>query len=200
MTMLAAALAGYAIGSLPTAIWLGRLWGVDLRAGGTGNPGANNARRLGGNGLAILVLVVEVAKGFFAVELGSALGGDGAAVVAGLGAVVGNMYNVWLGFDGGKGLSIAGGVLLGIWPVVFPFAIVLLVATSALTRSSGRGALISLLVLVLAAALWDRFGVSPAWGVDDPRLLFLGVAGISLVLVPKHWRDARHPLRSPARP
>jgi glycerol-3-phosphate acyltransferase PlsY len=200
LTTVLAAVAGYVIGSLPTAIWLGRMWGVDLRAGGTGNPGANNARRLGGNGLAILVLVVEVAKGFVAVVVGSALGGDVAAVVAGVGAVVGNMYNVWLGFDGGKGLSIAGGVLLGIWPVVFPFAIVLLVTASALTRSSGRGAIISLLVLVLAAALWERFRVPPGWGVEDPGLLFLGVAGITLVLFPKHWHDARHPVRSPARP
>lgn len=200
MKMVAAALAGYAIGSLPTAIWLGRLWGVDLRAGGTGNPGANNARRLGGNGLAILVLVVEVTKGLLAVVLGNAIGGDVAAVAAGLGAVVGNMYNVWLGFEGGKGLSIAGGVLLGIWPVVFPFAVVLLVATSALTRSSGRGALLSLLVLVLTAALWERFGISSGWGVEDPDLLLVGVGGISVVLVPKHWHDARHPLRSPARP
>lgn len=198
--MVLAAVAGYAIGSLPTAIWLGRLWRVDLRSGGTGNPGANNARRLGGNGLAILVLVVEVAKGVLAVVLGSALGGDVAAVVAGLGAVVGNIYNVWLGFGGGKGLSIAGGVLLGIWPVVFPFAILLLVATSALTRSSGRGALLTLLVLVVTAAVWERFEISPGWGVADPGLLFLGVTGISFVLLPKHWHDAKHPIRSPARP
>jgi glycerol-3-phosphate acyltransferase PlsY len=64
-------LVGYLIGSVPTALWLGKLWGVDLRRGGTGNPGANNARRLGGNTLALLVLIVEITKGLLAVVVGS---------------------------------------------------------------------------------------------------------------------------------
>ena len=67
-----AAITGYLIGSVPTAVWLGKLWGVDLRRGGTGNPGANNARRLGGLPLAFLVLVVEMAKGMTAVAAGLA--------------------------------------------------------------------------------------------------------------------------------
>ena len=75
-----AALAGYAVGSVPTAVWLGRLWGVDLLGDGSGNPGANNARRLGGHTLAVLVLIIEITKGLVAVLVGLAIGGQAAGL------------------------------------------------------------------------------------------------------------------------
>ena len=188
---------GYLIGSIPTALWLGGRWGVDLRDGGSGNPGAANARRLGGFRLAVLVLTVEVVKGVTAVAAGSAIGDEAGAVGAGLGAIAGNVHNVWLGFRGGKGLGISAGVLLGIWPVMLPIAALVLVFTSALTRSTGRGTLVGLGVLVIGAVVWGQRGGPEAWGVDDPRLLLLTAIGISLILVRKHWHDARHPVRSP---
>jgi len=188
---------GYLIGSIPTALWLGGRWGVDLRDGGSGNPGAANARRLGGFRLAVLVLTVEVVKGVTAVAAGSAIGDEAGAVGAGLGAIAGNVHNVWLGFRGGKGLGISAGVLLGIWSVMLPIAALVLVFTSALTRSTGRGTLVGLGVLVIGAVVWGQRGGPEAWGVDDPRLLLLTAIGISLILVRKHWHDARHPVRSP---
>lgn len=189
---------GYLIGSIPTAVWLGGRWGVDLRDGGSGNPGAANARRLGGFRLAVLVLTVEVVKGVTAVAAGSAIGDEAGAVGAGLGAIAGNVYNVWLGFRGGKGLGISAGVLLGIWPVMLPIAALLLVLTSALTRSTGTGTLVGLGILVIGAIVWGQRGGPEAWGVvDDPRLLLLTAVGITLILVRKHWHDARHPVRSP---
>lgn len=192
-----ALLVGYLIGSVPTAVWLGRLWGVDLRDGGSGNPGANNAMRLGGFKLALVVLAVEVVKGVSAVAVGSAIGGDPGAVAAGLGAIAGNVYNVWLGFHGGKGLGISGGVLLAVWPVMVPIALLVLVLTSALSRSSGKGTLIGLGVLIIGALTWDQLGWGDAWGVEDQRLLVVTALGISVILVRKHWYDARHPIRSP---
>ncbi len=199
MILLAVA-AGYLIGSLPTAIWLGRLRGVDLRSGGTGNPGANNARRLGGNWLAAAILLVEVAKGLTAVVVGDAIANDAGAVAAGLAAITGNVYNVWLGWKGGKGLSISGGVLLGIWPAAFPVAVATLLVASAMTHSSGRGSLLTLGALVLGAAWWwwaDRTATS---GVGDSGLVLVAVVGMSLILSRKHWFDARNPIRPPGRP
>jgi glycerol-3-phosphate acyltransferase PlsY len=153
--------------------------------------------RLGGFKLALLVLSVEVVKGVTAVAAGSAIADDSGAVAAGLGAIAGNVYNVWLGFHGGKGLGISGGVLLGVWPVMFPIALLVLVLNSALTRSSGKGTLISLGVVVIGALLWDQLGWGDAWGVEDSRLLLATALGFSLILVRKHWYDARHPIKSP---
>ena len=200
MTILLAALAGYGIGSVPTAVWLGRLWGVELLRDGSGNPGANNARRLGGHTLAILVLIIEVAKGLTAVVVGLAIGGEAAGLAAGLGAVAGNVYNFWQQFKGGKGLGISGGVVLGLWPAAFPFVVLTLVFACVLTRSTGIGTLVTLGAVLVGAFAWESTGLDNPWGLADPVLLVLLVIGIGLIIGPRHWRDARNRLRSPVRP
>lgn len=207
MTILLAALAGYAIGSVPTAVWLGRLWGVDLLRDGSGNPGANNARRLGGHTLSILILIIEVAKGLTAVVVGLAIGGEAAimgggaaGLAAGLGAVAGNVYNVWHRFEGGKGLGISGGVVLGLWPGAFPFVVLTLVFACVLTRSTGIGTLVTLGAVLVGAFAWESTGLDNPWGLADPVLLVLLVIGIGLIIGPRHWRDARNRLRSPVPP
>jgi acyl phosphate:glycerol-3-phosphate acyltransferase len=200
MTTTAAALAGYFIGSLPTAVWLGLLWGVDLLRDGSGNPGANNARRLGGYTLAVLILIIEIGKGLAAVVVGLVMGGEAAALAAGVGAVAGNVYNVWHGFKGGKGLGISGGVILGLWPAVFPFVVVTLAVASALTRSTGLGSLVTLGALLTSALAWERTGLDTPWGLADPTLLVVMVIGLGLIIAPRHWHDSRNRLRSPVRP
>ena len=194
-----ALLLGYLIGSIPSAVWLGLLWGVDLRRGGSGNPGANNARRLGGNGLALLVLVVEIGKGAAAVSIGDLVADETGAMLAGLGAVAGNVYNLWYRFRGGKGLGITGGVLLALWPAVFPLVAVTIALASALTRSTGVGTLVTEGFLVVAALAWAGVGLDNPWGLTDPGLLLPLAVGVCLMISPRHWRDARRRLSSPAR-
>src|SRR5690606_25837333 len=109
---------GYLLGCIPTAVWIARASGIDLRHQGSGNPGANNALRLGGRRLAALVLFTEMAKGAAAALRGGQLAGEEGMIAAGLGAAFGNLYNVFLRFKGGKGLGITAGVLLAAWPVV----------------------------------------------------------------------------------
>jgi glycerol-3-phosphate acyltransferase PlsY len=196
VTVVIAPLVGYLIGSVPTALWLGKLWGVDLRQGGTGNPGANNARRLGGNTLALLVLIVEITKGLLAVVIGLMIAGQAGGLAAGLGAVTGNVFNVWLGFKGGKGLGISGGVILGLWPAAFPIVVVVIALASALTRSTGMGSLITIGVFLILALIWDRFGLESPWGLDEPRLRVILAVGLGLLVGPKHWKDARRRISS----
>jgi acyl phosphate:glycerol-3-phosphate acyltransferase len=198
--ILVGALLGYVIGSVPTAVWLGRVWGVDLLRDGSGNPGANNARRLGGLTLAVLVLIIEIAKGLLAVVVGLMIGGEAAGLAAGLGAVAGNVYNVWHGFKGGKGLGISGGVILGLWPAAFPFVVMTLVFASALTRSTGIGSLVTLGAVLVGAFAWESTGLENPWGIANPALLVVLVIGIGLIIGPRHWRDARNRLRSPVPP
>lgn len=192
-----AALAGYLLGSIPTAVLLGRLRGIDLRSEGSGNPGTANALRTAGPWLAGAVLVFEAAKGYGAVWLGHALGDETAALGAGLGAVLGNVYNVWYRFDGGKGLGISLGVLAGLWPAVLPPVVVVIAAGILITRSSGIASLVAIASLVgmsflWTAAGWPTGGLEPTW-----RLPTLAV-GVALIISWKHWRDAA--LSTPGRP
>lgn len=185
------AVVGYLIGSLPTAASLARLWGVSLRESGSGNPGANNALRLGGPALGATVLLIEISKGLAAVIAGSALAGELGAAVGGIGAVAGNVYNVWYRFDGGKGLGISAGVLTGTWPTVLLPLVVIMIAIALPTRSSGLAAIVAIGALNGSALLWWLLGWPTGWGVTAGPLLVVVALGIGLTLWRKHRADSR---------
>jgi acyl phosphate:glycerol-3-phosphate acyltransferase len=184
--------AGYLIGSIPTARWLGlRLRGLDLSQEGSSNPGARNALRSGGVSLALVVLMVEMGKGVLAVAIGTALVGPAGAVGAGVGAIAGNLYSVWTRFSGGKGLGISGGVLLALWPtVVVPIAIVIAVALW-LTKSSSIATLVSSVALLLMAVAWTALELPVGWGPATYPALIAASLGIGLLLGLRHWSDFR---------
>lgn len=195
---LIAALCGYLVGSIPTADGLGRIAGVRLRDAGSGNPGANNALQVGGPLLALAVLLVEVGKGVAAVLVGDALAGDLGAVLAGLGAVAGNVFNLWYRGHGGKGLGIAAGVLLAAWPMALLPALALIALTVFVTRSSGLAALTTVVGLLLMAILWVWQDWPTAWGVPNEPLLVALASGIGALVWNRHWRDSPLSGSSPA--
>ena len=132
---------GYLLGSIPFGLLLARFAGLgDLRQIGSGNIGATNVLRTGNKPLAALTLLLDLLKGTAAVWVGSHFG-PYAAMAAGLGAFLGHLYPVWLGFRGGKGVATYIGVLLGLyWPAALVFcAVWLLIA--AITRYSSLAAL-----------------------------------------------------------
>ena len=132
---------GYLLGSIPFGLILTKLAGHgDLRDIGSGNIGATNVLRTGNKPLAALTLLLDLLKGTAAVLIGARFGAD-AAILGGLGAFLGHLFPVWLGFRGGKGVATYIGVLLGLyWPGAIVFcAVWLLVAV--LTRYSSLSAL-----------------------------------------------------------
>jgi glycerol-3-phosphate acyltransferase PlsY len=185
----AAGLAGYLLGALPTAAPLGRIWGVRLRREGSRNPGANNALRLGGPILALTVLLVEVAKGLAAVRLGFMFDGDAGAVAGAVGAVAGNVYSLWYGFRGGKGLGISAGVLLGTAPVLLLPAIGVLILVVLPTKSSGTATLAAIGALNGAAVACWLAEWSTGWGITTGPLLVVLSLGMTLALWPRHHAD-----------
>jgi acyl phosphate:glycerol-3-phosphate acyltransferase len=112
--------AGYLLGSLSSAIITCRLLGLpDPRNQGSCNPGATNVLRIGGKKAAAITLIGDMLKGLIPVLVAKLLGADlsiqAAVAVA---AFLGHLYPVFFGFQGGKGVATALGVLLGIhWPV-----------------------------------------------------------------------------------
>ncbi|HEY5795323.1 MAG TPA: glycerol-3-phosphate 1-O-acyltransferase PlsY [Bosea sp. (in: a-proteobacteria)] len=155
----AAALAiGYLLGSIPFGIILTKLsGGPDLRSIGSGNIGATNVLRTGNKKLAALTLLGDMLKGTVAVLVGSyALGGPQAALVAGLGAFLGHLFPVWIGFKGGKGVATFLGILIGLaWPVAFAFAAIWL-GIAKLSKYSSLSALTASFATPLI--LWFAMG------------------------------------------
>jgi len=149
----AALVFGYLCGSIPFGVLLTRLAGAgDLRAIGSGNIGATNVLRTGRKGLAAATLLGDILKGTAAVAIADLFGRD-MAVCAALGAFLGHLFPVWLGFKGGKGVATYIGLLLGFhaWPALVAFCAVW-AAVAALSRYSSLAALLA--SAATPAVLW----------------------------------------------
>lgn len=142
--MILAAALGYLLGSVPFGIVITRALGLgDLRKIGSGNIGATNVLRTGHKGAALATLLLDSGKGAIAVLLARALGGEGAALVAGAAAFLGHLFPVFLGFRGGKGVATFLGTLIALsWPIGL-MACGLWLLTAALTRISSLSALVA---------------------------------------------------------
>src|SRR6185295_13755925 len=122
--MTAVILLAYAIGSIPFALILARLTGSDLRRIGSGNLGAANVMRASGVQAGVAVAALDIAKGALSVILAERFSTNPSApAVAGLAAVVGHIYPVWLRFRGGKGVATACGVFSVLTPLALPPAL-----------------------------------------------------------------------------
>src|SRR6478672_10850994 len=154
MVTIALALVGYLIGSIPFGLLLTRAAGLgDIRRVGSGNIGATNVLRTGNKGLAAATLLLDGLKGAVAVLLAARLGGHEAVLWAGIGAVLGHAFPVWLRFKGGKAAATSYGVLIAAaWPVGLCAGAVWLVM-AAVTRMSSVAALVSFAAAPVIAAL-----------------------------------------------
>jgi len=111
--LIAAAVIGYLSGSVPYGLLLTRAAGLgDIRSIGSGNIGATNVLRTGNKKVAAATLLLDALKGAVPVLALAALWGRDAGLVAGIAALLGHVFPVWLGFKGGKGVATGGGVLL----------------------------------------------------------------------------------------
>lgn len=142
-------LAGYLIGSIPIAYIIGRaVKGIDLRKLGDGNIGAANAYREIGPRWGIIVLFADMFKGTAAVIIGSQYASLNIAMLAGLAAVLGHNWSIFLRFKGGRGQSTAAGVFI---PLLFlPMLILIFISfiLNIITRNT------MLVGVVLFAPLW----------------------------------------------
>lgn len=169
------AVIGYGLGSIPFGMVLARVMNLgNLRDIGSGNIGATNVLRTGNKTAAALTLLLDAGKGAAALLLARALtGAEDAAQLAGLAAMLGHCYPVWLGFRGGKGVATFLGLLLALhWPVGIGACLAWLVG-AAISRISSMGALVA----AAASTFLMMF-------LGKPDALFLGVILTLLIF----WR------------
>ncbi len=165
---------GYLLGSIPFGLLLTRAAGLgDVRKIGSGNIGATNVLRTGNKKLAALTLLLDALKGTAAVLIADMLG-PGFGLIAGLGAFLGHLFPIWLGFKGGKGVATYLGVLIAVsWQAALVFAIAWL-AVAFILRLSSLAALVASIIVPLF--LW-------ATGTVDAAILF---AIMSVIVFVKH--------------
>ena len=182
MTTVGFAIFGYLLGSVPFAVVTSRLMGLsDPRTYGSGNPGATNVLRSGNKTAAILTLVGDAAKGWFAVWLAHHLVGatDVVAIVA-LSVFLGHLFPLFLRFKGGKGVATALGVLLAVQPALGLATMLSWAIVAFFFRMSSLAAIASALFapfyfFILSGILWP----------SSPQILVALIA-ISLLLIWRH--------------
>jgi glycerol-3-phosphate acyltransferase PlsY len=138
-------LVAYAIGSVPFAWLLARRWGAyDLRRVGSGNLGAANVLRASGIRAGIVVALLDIGKGALSVAMARQISDQpSAAAAAGLAAIVGHIYPVWLRFRGGKGVATACGVFSILAPVAIAPALSIFAITVWLTKYVSLGSVLA---------------------------------------------------------
>ncbi|HLA34462.1 MAG TPA: glycerol-3-phosphate 1-O-acyltransferase PlsY [Rhodocyclaceae bacterium] len=183
MELAVAIILGYLLGSLPFAVIVSRAFGLaDPRRVGSGNPGATNVLRSGHKLAALLTLLGDAAKGWFAMFVAFKVGaGETAVAAAGIAAFLGHVFPFTLGFKGGKGVATGlgvllffsgalGGIVAGIWLLVVLF-----------TRYSSLGALTAATGAPIVA--W--------YLLEQPKVL-IPVTLLSMVLIVRHRSNIRN--------
>ncbi|MBM3769816.1 MAG: glycerol-3-phosphate 1-O-acyltransferase PlsY [Acidimicrobiia bacterium] len=179
------AVMGYLVGSIPFALVLARRWGAgDLRLVGSGNVGAANVARASGLKSGLVVALLDISKGIVSVLLAERLfGGANAAAAAGVAAVVGHVYPVWLGFRGGKGVATACGAFVILAPIAAGAALASFVVCVWATRYVSLGSVVaSLMVPVLA------------WSSDEPLPVFTAGISCAALIIFRHRENLRRML------
>jgi acyl phosphate:glycerol-3-phosphate acyltransferase len=176
----AAFVLGYLCGSIPFGVLLTRWFGApDVRSIGSCNIGATNVLRTGRKALAAATLLGDMLKGTVAVLLAAVLFGGDAALCAALGAFLGHLFPVWLGFKGGKGVATYIGLLFGLaWPAALFFGAIWL-AVAALSRYSSLAALIASVLTPFFLWWWDALAEAELFALLTVLLWIMHRANIA---------------------
>lgn len=166
MTLLAILAVSYIIGSIPTSIMAGKmLKGIDVRNFGSGNAGGTNAFRVLGWKAGLTVTLIDIIKGVIAAvsvvaffrehPIGTFPDMNEVALrlLAGMSAVIGHVFTVFAGFKGGKGVSTAAGMLIGIAPVSMLIVVAIFLLTVYLSRYVSVASILAALAFPLIIAI-----------------------------------------------
>ncbi len=140
-------LLAYLIGSIPFGLLAGKVKGMDIRDHGSGNIGATNVFRICGKGYGITVFVLDVLKGLVPVLIAQAFTTGAVPILAGVAAILGHNFPIWLGFKGGKGIATSAGVLGGLLPWALLVAFLTWALTFLVTRYVSLASILAALSL-----------------------------------------------------
>jgi glycerol-3-phosphate acyltransferase PlsY len=187
-TVLLIPVTAYLLGSIPFGLLLAKLFGsADVRKEGSGNIGAANVVRVAGPLAGILTLVLDGAKGAAAVLLAERYSNDSATwmMIAGLIAMVGHCFPVWLKFKGGKGVATAAGMYLALCAPAFVGGLILFILVVAFWRYVSLGSISAAVAMpLLIYFLWAPHHA-------PPLVITFGALAVAMLIVYKHDANLR---------
>lgn len=189
MTVALYVLMGYLLGSIPTAVWYGKVFhGIDIRKSGSGNAGATNSLRVLGKKAGMVVLVIDILKGFGAVFWAQQTDIDFPQLSywVGIVAVVGHLFPLWAQFRGGKGVATSLGVILALFPAGALGAILVFLVVTKATKYVSLASLSGPAAFIVATIL-----IKPQ---EMESLLFFGAA-LWMLLIWTHRQNIQRLIR-----
>ena len=145
----------YFLGNISPSTLIGRARGIDIKKEGSGNEGTSNPLVGRGKKAAAVTLVIDIGKGFLAVEIGFLLAGSEAAMYCALAAFIGHIWPVLFRFKGGKGVAVAFGAILGVnWQLAL-LALAIVAAAVLITRMVSMGSVIVAITFPVLAWFMD---------------------------------------------
>lgn len=159
MINIIAILCAYLIGSIPSGLWIGKIfYKIDIREHGSGNLGATNSFRILGKKAGIVVTLMDILKGTAATTLPLLPFFEDVSIhplILGGIAVVGHMFPIFAGFRGGKAVATSGGVLLGYtWPLFVVLVLGFLISLKITKIVSLSSMIVSVVALIYAIVYW----------------------------------------------
>jgi acyl phosphate:glycerol-3-phosphate acyltransferase len=190
--LLLTAVIAYLWGSIPSGYWMGKLLrgsDFDIRSYGSHKTGATNVRRTLGNGPALIVFLIDLSKGIGPALIATLVptffvNGWGPSV-AGLAALLGHCFPIFIGFKGGRGVSTGAGAVLVLSPFTILLAAITTFSTIAISRYVSLGSIIGALTIMVGSVVFFVIGrLDPAFfaRVSFPQMLFM-LVGPGLVIL-----------------
>lgn len=174
------ALIAYLLGSIPSALVVGKLGKkIDIREHGSGNLGATNAFRVLGIKAGIVVTLSDILKGTLATVLPLLFAADVSQLIIGLFAVIGHTYPIFAKFKGGKAVATSSGIILGIYPLLFVIMISTFLLTLYLSKYVSLSSMITGIVTI---------GVSIFY--KDVALIIV-ISLLTLFVIYRHWENIK---------
>jgi len=195
LLIVAGAVAGYLLGTLPTAVLVTRLvtrGKVDIRAAGTGNPGGVNTAKVVGATWGGIVMLVDAAKGAAAALLGWWIAGPEGAYAGATAAITGHIFPVWSRFRGGKGVATSAGAVLAVFPAFFPVDATVTALGALGSRNAERAVQISSTVWVLGSVAWWIGDLPNLWGPEPTIALPISQTIAAALIIGKFYEARVH--------
>ncbi len=192
-------LAAYLLGSIPSAVWIGKLlYGIDVRQHGSGNAGATNVIRVMGYKAGIPVMLIDIFKGWLAVQLAVWVPIPGLSmemmmyvrIGMGLAAVMGHVFPIYVGFKGGKGVGTIAGVGISLFPLAILLILLVFVIVLAVTHYVSLASIVASLAFPLVVFF--------IMGIRHPGLLGLSLL-VAIFIPATHRKNIKRLIRGEER-
>lgn len=179
-----ASVIAYLLGSISFAYIITKIvTGKDIRTIGSGSAGTTNTARAVGKPLAVLVMALDILKGFISAEIGVCLAAETGGLLAFVFVIIGHTFPFWLKFHGGKGVACGAGALLALSPLIFGVAVTGFLLLVAITGYVSAGSICAcFLVIILALALPEPMLFRALYLLMACTVLFMHRANIKRLL------------------